>query len=318
MTVPSELTPTVLEVIEAHETVSGLVVLRGASLRPPGDVVIADITREAVDDVVAPLYFAGIADHGTIQIQPVPTWISRSGFEAERRDPGSAPDALVWPEVTQRAYEDSELNWTFLSFLTMATTLAAIGIILDSQILTIGAMVLGPEFGAVAALAVALVRRRPALLGLALRTLVVGFVAAIAITTALTLLARAAGWLSPTDLTGPRPETAFIYTPDRWSIVVAVIAASAGVLSITANRVGGMAGVFISVTTVPAAGNIALGLAFASWTQVRGSLAQLLVNLVSMAVAGAVTLLLRHVLWHRFSLRVRYFPRLDERARGMR
>ena len=46
-----------------------------------------------------------------------------------------------------------------MSFMGLATLIAAIAIVLDSQILVIGAMVLGPEFGAVAALGIALVRR---------------------------------------------------------------------------------------------------------------------------------------------------------------
>jgi uncharacterized membrane protein len=61
----------------------------------------------------------------------------------------------VWAEVAQRSYEETELNWTYLSFLTLATVIAAIAIVLDSQILVIGARVLGPEFGAIAALGVA-------------------------------------------------------------------------------------------------------------------------------------------------------------------
>ena len=70
------------------------------------------------------------------------------------------------------------------------------------------------------------------------------------------------GWITLEDVIGPRPATAFIYTPDKWSFIVAVIAATAGVLSLTSRKAGGLTGVFISVTTVPAAGNIALGAAF--------------------------------------------------------
>ena len=85
--------------------------------------------------------------------------------------PGAGADAVVWADVVQRAYEDSELTWTFLSFMTLATLIAGIAIILDSQILVIGAMVLGPEFGAIAALGLALVRAAPAAVTQALRTL---------------------------------------------------------------------------------------------------------------------------------------------------
>jgi hypothetical protein len=55
---------------------------------------------------------------------------------------------------------------------------------------------------------------------------------------------------------------------------VAVIAA-AGVLSITSAGVGGFSGVFISVTTVPAAGNVGLGLAFGASHEIWGSTLQL-------------------------------------------
>ena len=107
------------------------------------------------------------------------------------------------------------------------------------------------------------------------------------------------------DIVGPRPGTAFIYSPDRWTLVVAVIAAAAGVLSLTSARTGGLSGVFISVTTVPAAGNIALGLAFGAWSEVWGSALQLTLNLVAMAVAGWATLALQQRVWSRVPARRR-------------
>jgi uncharacterized hydrophobic protein (TIGR00271 family) len=192
---------------------------------------------------------------------------------------------------------------TYVSFMTLATLLASIAIVLDSQILVIGAMVLGPEFGAVAALGVALVRRRFHLLGLASRTLVGGFAIAIAVTTVMALAAKGLGWITLEEVTGPRPGTNFIYFPDKWSFIVAVIAAAAGVLSITSARTGGLSGVFISVTTVPAAGNVALGLAFGAGDEIWGSTLQLLINLTGMALAGWATLALQQLVWSRMSAR---------------
>ena len=246
-----------------------------------------------------------------MHLEPVRAWFSRRGYDAERRAPGSSADSVVWADVTQRAYEESELNWTYASFMTLATLIAGIAIVLDSQILVIGAMVLGPEFGAVAALGVALVRRRSSLLRLAARTLVLGFLVAILATTTAALVGRGLGWITLNDVTGPRPETAFIYSPDKWSFIVAVIAAAAGVLSLTSARVGGLSGVFISVTTVPAAGNVGLGLAFGAWHEVWGSSLQLLVNLSGMALAGWATLALQQAVWSRVSLhRARLVARL--------
>lgn len=301
VTSPTDLTDRVVAVFEEDPAVSSLAVLRGASVRPAGDVVLADVAREAANELVDQLEALGLPQVGTVHVDPVTTWVSQAGLESERRTPGSSADAVVWAEVTQRAYEESELNWTYVAFMTLATLLAGIAIVLDSQILVIGAMVLGPEFVAVAALGLALVRRRGGLFVLALRTLVVGFGVAIVITTLAALAARALGWIVVDDVTGPRPDTAFIYTPDKWSFIVAIIAAAAGVLSLTSARVGGLSGVFISVTTVPAAGNVALGLAFGLAGEVSGSALQLLVNITAMAVAGWLTLTVQQLVWRRMA-----------------
>lgn len=61
-----------------------------------------------------------------------------------------------------------------------------------------------------------------------------------AVTGLAALAACGLGWITVEDITGPRPGTAFIYTPDEWSFIAAVIAAAAGVLSLTSARVGGL------------------------------------------------------------------------------
>jgi uncharacterized hydrophobic protein (TIGR00271 family) len=310
---PAATSEAVIRALSNDPAVSSLAVLRGASVRPAGDVVLADVAREAANDVVDRLHALDVQQEGSVDIDPVRAWMSQRGLDAERAAPGSSADAVVWADVTHQAYKDSEFNWTYVSFMTMATLIAGIAIVLDSQILVIGAMVLGPEFGAVAALGVALVRRRLTLLARAGRTLFVGFAVAIIVTMLAALVGRALGWVTIEDVTGPRPGTAFIYTPDKWSFIVAVIAAAAGVLSLTSARVGGLSGVFISVTTVPAAGNVALGLAFGLGGEIGGSSLQLLLNLSGMAVAGWATLAVQQTVWSRVSARR---ARLVERLRG--
>ena len=236
-----------LDVLAGRECVSSLAIMRGASLQPPGDLILADVAREGADELTARLLELGVHREGTLHLQPARAWVSEAGRRAEAATPGSGADSVVWVDVTQAAYEDSELNWTFTSLMILATLLAGIAIILDSQILVIGAMVLGPEFGAVAALGLALVRHRPGLLLQACRSLAVGFALAIAVTALAALLARSVGWLTAQQVLAERPGTGFIYQPDKWSFLVSVIAAAAGVLSMTSARGGGMAGVFISV-----------------------------------------------------------------------
>lgn len=299
VTLPADLTDDVIGLLDANTGVSSVVLFRGASIRPLGDVVEADIAREACDEVVSALRGLGVPDVGTVHLDPVHTWLSADGLAAQHRAAGSSADAVVWANVTQQAYEESELNWTYVSFMTLATLLAAIAIVLDSPILVIGSMVLGPEFVAIAALGLALVRRRSGLFVRAARTLSIGFGVAIALSFLAALVARALDWVTLEDVTAERPGTDFIYSPDKWSFIVAVIAAAAGVLSLTSAKVGGLSGVFISVTTVPAAGNIALGAAFGAWSEVGGSAAQLGINVLGMVLAGWFTLTVQQHLWMR-------------------
>jgi uncharacterized hydrophobic protein (TIGR00271 family) len=285
---PASLASTALEILSGASHLSSLAHYPGASVDPPGDVFVAEVQRDAVNIILDQLTAAGIAREGTIVISEVSTFVSQRGLDAEIDSPN--PDQVVWAEVIEDAYEQTALTPIFLAFMTMATLLAAIAVITDSVILVIGAMVLGPDFMATIAMGLALVRKRPHLLRQALRTLLIGFAFAILVTTVAVAIAHAAGLIDVGSIVGPRPGTQFIYTPNAWSFIVAIIAACAGVLAMTSSLSTGIVGVFISVTTIPAAGNIAVGIVFAEWQQVAGSAAQLGINVTGMAIAGWITL----------------------------
>ena len=177
--------------------------------------------------------------------------------------------------------------------------LAAIAVITDSAVLVIGAMVVGPEFGTVAAVATGVVFARWRLTFEALRLLVLSFAACIVVVALLSYVADLTGLVTSEMVSRPRPQTGFIWHPDRWSFIVALIAGAAGVLALSTAKANAMVGVFISVTTVPAAGNLALALGTWTPSEMTGSLAQLGVNLAGMIVAGVVVLALQRLLWHR-------------------
>jgi len=293
VTCPGALTESVVAALKGASTTSALVVLRDAALSPRGDVVEVDVPRESVNDIVNILTGLGVQDEGTIKVLPIPTWISQRGFAAEQEAPGEAADAVVWAEVVERSYDESTLTYTYVAFMILATLLAAIAVATDSVILVIGAMVLGPEFVPIAALGLALVRRRPSLFRQALRTLIVGFAVSITVVAGFSLIARWAGLVTAEDIdTTGRVGTSFIYSPSIWSFIIAVIAGAAGVLALTSSKSGGLAGVFISVTTIPASGNIAIASVFGLWDEVWGSTVTLTINIIGMAIAGWLTLAL--------------------------
>ncbi|WP_199546628.1 DUF389 domain-containing protein [Streptomyces sp. N35] len=301
---PPARTDEVLRIAEECPGAVNTIKFLGAAQSPPGDVVEFDVAREAANPVLAQLRSLGLKDTGGITVEQLDLSISTAAEIAEDTAPGDPEDAVVWDELAARVAADTRVSWSYLTFLALATQIAAIGVLLDQPILIVGAMVLGPEFGPVAALCFGVLKRDLPLSVTAIRALVIGFAVAIAVTAACAAVSRLLGWVTPDMLDG-RPQTDFIIHPDRWSFIVAVLAGIAGIMSLTAGKSSALVGVFISVTTVPAAGNIAVAIPLAHWAEVSASFKQLGVNLAGMIVAGVATLIVQRILWARFGLRIR-------------
>jgi len=290
LVVPAETATEVVRALDRSPAVINIVRVPGTSIKPEGDLILCDVAREDLSVVVYKLCQLGLDREASIAIEPVESVISAEAHRAVLAAAGSPADAVIWEEVEARTSESSELSFSFLAFMVLAMLIAAVGILTDSQILIIGAMVVGPEFGPLAGLCVALVARR---LDLALRSataLAVGFPLGIAITFLAVLLLRAAG-PAPDEIAAlDRPATFFIAHPSTFSVLVAIFAGIAGILSLTTAKSGALLGVLISVTTIPAAANVGVAAAYADWSELRGALAQLGLNLACIVLAGVATL----------------------------
>jgi uncharacterized hydrophobic protein (TIGR00271 family) len=295
--VPSDRVDAASSCLRDNPGVTNLVVLPGAAKNPPGDLVMCDLARETANEVIDGLRGLGIEHDGSITLDQIDLSISDAAEHAELSSPGHGDDAVIWEELDRRTAEETRLTWAFVAFLALATQLAGIAAIIDSPILIVGAMVLGPEFGAVAAISYGILFGNLRRIVQAMRVLVIGFAIAIAITYICALISKGIGVIELDKLPAERALTGFVYKPDQWSFIVALLAGAAGVLSLTAGKSSALVGVFISVTTVPAAGNLAVAVALWHGREVGGSLAQLGVNLGGMIIAGSVTLLVQRTGW---------------------
>ena len=290
---PPDRTAAVEDLLTADAAVTHVVVLPGAARDPHGDLLLCDVVREGASDLIARLRDLGVERDGSIMLERVDTTLSAAAVRAEKRVPGLGVDAVVWEEVEHTTAAESELSAAFLTFMVVATVIAGIGVLLDQPILIVGAMVVGPEFGPLAALCVGVVRGRWALARRAVTALGVGFVAGMAVTVATTWLLDAFGLVDRSMLVGPRPLTSFIWQPDALSWVVGFLAGIAGMLSLTSAKAGTLVGVLISVTTVPAAANVAVAVAYGVSEEATGSAVQLLINVAAIVAAGVLTLLVQ-------------------------
>jgi len=276
-----------------------VMLLPGAGVEPAGDLLLADVAREAASMVIEELRELGVAERGAISLENVDGHVSAGAAAAAAAAPGSAGDAVVWEEVEAATSESVAFTWSFQLFMVIATLIAGVGIFLDSPILIVGAMVVGPEFGPLAGICVALVQGRRTLAARSLAALAVGFPVAIAASYAASLIYRATGLTPDVFTEADHTLSDVIASPDAFSVIVAFCAGVAGMLSLTSAKSSVLIGVLISVTTIPAAANVGVAAAYSDWPSFRGSLAQLAINLATIVVAGTLTLGVQRVIYLR-------------------
>ncbi|HWM62372.1 MAG TPA: DUF389 domain-containing protein [Solirubrobacterales bacterium] len=297
--VPSDRSEKVMGLLEATPSACNLVFLAGAARKPVGDVVLCDVAREDASVVIDDLKELGVHRDGSIALEQIDSQISEAAKRAERAAPGAPSDAVVWEEVEARTSESIELGGNFLLFMVLACLLASVGIFTGSAILIIGAMVVGPEFGPLAGFCVAIVERRRSVALRSLAALAIGFPVGITAAFLFTLACEATGLIAGDFSSGQRQLTQFISDPTTFSFLVAVFAGTAGVLSLTSAKSGALVGVLISVTTILAAANIGIAAALGDWSEWRGAMAQLVVNLTAIVLAGVTTLFVQRALYER-------------------
>ncbi|MEU5956838.1 DUF389 domain-containing protein [Streptomyces sp. NPDC047525] len=296
---PADRTDDVVRLIEETTGTTHLAVLPGAARNPSGDVVMCDVAREAGDELIGGLRGLGIDESGSIAVENIDLSLSHRADKAEEDAPGEGADAVLWEQLSDATHEESTLSITYVAFITLATMIAACGVVLDNAILIVGAMAVGPEFGPLAGFCTALVQRAPRLALRSLIAILVGFAVAMVVTVGFSHFMDAVNLFSDDALKSERPNTNFIYRPDWFSFVVAVLAGAAGMLSLTSAKSGALVGVAISVTTVPAAANAAVAFSYDEYKQAWGSTEQLLLNLLGIVLAGTLTLLTQKLLWAR-------------------
>jgi uncharacterized hydrophobic protein (TIGR00271 family) len=288
-----------LALLEADASVCNIVVLPGAARRPAGDVILCDVAREDASVVLSDLRELGIDHDGSISLETIDVQLSDASERAVAAARGAPADAVVWEEVEERTSESATLSFSFLAFMVLAGLIAAVGILLDSAVLIVGAMVVGPEFGPIAGFCVAVVQPPRSLAARSFLALAVGFPLAIATVAVTSLIFIATGVTPPTFNVDDHSLARTIANPDFFTLFVALCAGTAGMLSLSTAKSGALIGVLISVTTIPAAANVGITAAYGDWPAFRGSLGQLGVNLAGILVAGTVTLIAQRALYER-------------------
>lgn len=287
---PEHLTDTVLEHLRDDPGAINIALHPGSSVDPAGDVVVVDVVRERGNALMERLVELQLHELGSISIATLDAVTSARAEQAEVEAPGSELDAIVWQELEGRARGDSHWSITFGVLMAIAAVIAGVGVLVDSPVLIIGAMIVGPEYGPLSALAIGLFRRQRPVATRAASTLLSGLAIAVLAAAAATVLFLLVGEASLDNSPQSRFLTAFVTEPNFFSFVVAFVAGIAGTIALTRGRQETLAGVLVSVTTIPAAAAVGVDAVFGEWHDAWGGLVQLGINVTSIVLASVLTL----------------------------
>jgi len=300
---PPDVTPSLVPELRTEPAVMNLTVLPRAVSNPDGDAVQFDVLQGAANDVIGRLRDLGLDQRGSIVLENVDSSISALADRATARRGRFQQFTPVWAEVEARIEREGSFPPSWFALLVIAGLIGAVGILTNSQILIVGAMVVGPEYGAILSLAFGVTRRDSSRVLHSTAALVAGFALAVAGALLLALIIRGAGLEPKAYALGIRPVSNLIDTPNWFSFIVAALAGVVGVVSLTEARSSTLIGVFISVTTIPAAADIGVSLAFGSNSEAWGSTLQLLLNVTVLTAVAIVGLPMQQAIWRRTTRR---------------
>lgn len=307
---PADHTDAVVAALDPEPGVVSLSVERGAAVKPVGDVVVADVLRERANAVIDRVCDLGVDRDGSLTVVETDADRSDRAHAVRRSLPGRGTDVVVWEELSARVWAEGMPSIAYFCFMAVAGLIASIGIVVDSSVLIVGAVVVGPDYGPLAAVSVAGYRRQWRRARAALSTVVAGLLLTVLVSALATIVFDAidADIVHPVD----RFFTRFVTDPNGYSAIVAFAAGLVGIMAIGLGRSGALTGVLVSATTIPAAAAIGVNAALGSWPDVwRGAL-QLTINVVCL-LAGSVAALLAHrITWNRFE----HLPQEPEELRG--
>ena len=255
-------------------------------------VFVADVEPAAADELVGAIEEMGISvdDYVLTRVDVVaPQRLHLTGHRAI--------DGLAWVEVMGQARANSWPLARYLALINVAAVIAALGVIVNSSILVVGAMAVSPDLLPICATCVGIVAGRRLLALRAFATLTLGLGLVVVTAMVLSALLKWTGFLPD----GFKVEHSSLHTLAHLDYSTVLVAAAAGIAAMLSFESGAAAavGVAISVTTIPASAYLGVAIGGGGIGQAGGALAVLAVNVALLVLTGSLTLLVQRILPNR-------------------
>ncbi|MDS0473416.1 DUF389 domain-containing protein [Natrinema sp. 1APR25-10V2] len=287
--VPSDVRPSVGDTLDGMDVEYLFVDEDGTR---DGAVAYVPVPAGAVDTVLERLYDAGLDEDTYTVVTDVQraTIPNVDELTDEYVDGPKGARGASHPEIRDRARDLTPETATYIAFAALSAIVAVGGLLLNSAIVIVGAMVIAPFAGSTLSASVGAVISDREMVVDSATSQIVGLVVAFVGAVAMSLVLQRTGFMPPSLVVSRIDQVSSFLTPNLLTLVIAIAAGFAGALALATDLPVSLAGVAVAAAIVPAAATAGIGVVWGQPIIALGAIVLLLMNIVFINLAAYAAL----------------------------
>lgn len=278
------------------ETVVGVSLAKGNSIKPPGDVITVDVLNRGADDVLKLVRAASEKHELSVTTHEAASFIDPKQSKAIEDD----VDEAIWEEMETGLRHHGRIGRNYLYLMALGGAICSVGLISEPapQAITFAAAgIIAPGFEPLAKIPLGIVLGRWHVVGRGALSSLVGYAVLIAAAALVMFILLQTGSVEIEELV-KNPEIKHIAHPTLKELIVSGAAAFAGVLIIATYRRSVIAGALIGLVVIPAAASIGAGIAAGEQHVIYNGFERLGIDVLFIVIAGLLVFRLKQVFVH--------------------
>lgn len=283
--IPEEIKKEVKEILEEKELDYFI-----STSEQKKSLLILNTPKEKVEEINEALKELGVDEKGSITVVATEAVVSEKAEKIKEEAEEEEKERISREEIVSKATDMAQLSTNYLLFTLISSLIATSGILADSTAVVVGSMVIAPLIGPAVASSTGTVLADTELFRKGMFSEILGLLVSILSSTLFAWLVFNLKLVPPLQEPILVNEIAERVYPDFLSIAIAIGSGAAGALSLTTGISTALVGVMIAVALIPPAAVTGVGIALGAPTIAIGSTILLMVNVLSINIAGTLTL----------------------------
>lgn len=294
---PPSCTDELIQELEQLEDVINLSVVRGASVKPPGDVLTVHTLNRGADQVMS---LAEVArEHGDVSVSTAE--LASIVDPKQERKVANDIDEALWEEAETGLRHQSQITANYLGLMALGGVVAATGLVTESTsqaIPLVAASIIAPGFEPLAKLPIGLGLRRWDVVRSGVTSAAAGYLT-LALSAALGFLVlRLVGVATLEEFVG-NSQVEELVNPTLREILLSACGAIAGMVMVLSYRRYLIPGALIALMIIEAAAMAGMALAAGRPALMLEGLERLGLDVLLIVVGGILVVLAKQAIVHR-------------------